>query len=63
MVNLTKRDIVLREIEHVSDTLFDEILDFVCFMKTKSQKESLETVIVSESSLNKDWLKENENET
>jgi len=62
MVNLTKRDIIQREIEHVPDTLFDEILDFIRFMKTKSQKESLETAIASESSLKKDWLKEEEDE-
>ena len=40
----------------------NEILDFIRFMKTKSQKESLETAIASESSLKKDWLKEEEDE-
>lgn len=56
MVNVTKKELILREIEQVPDTLYEEILDFIRFLKTKSQKESLKTAIASESSLKKDWL-------
>ncbi len=56
MVNITKKELILREIEQVPDTLYEEILDFIRFLKTKSQKESLKTAIASESSLKKDWL-------
>jgi hypothetical protein len=60
MVNVTKRELILREMEKVPDNLFEEILDFIHFLKTKSQKEKLETAIASESSLKKDWLRPEE---
>jgi hypothetical protein len=60
MVNLAKKDLILREIEQIPDPLFEEILDFIQSLKAKIQKESLETAIASESSLKKDWLKEEE---
>jgi len=60
MVNLAKKDLILREIEQIPDPLFEEILDFIRFLKVKIQKESLGSAIASESSLKKDWLKEEE---
>lgn len=60
MVNVTKRELILREMEKVPDNLFEEILDFIHFLKTKSLKEKLETAIASESSLKKDWLRPEE---
>jgi hypothetical protein len=60
MVNLAKKDLILREIEQIPDPLFEEILDFIQFLKAKIQKDSLGTAIASESSLKKDWLKEEE---
>ncbi len=62
MVNVTKKELILREIEHVPDDLFDEILDFIRFLKIKSRKESMETAIASESSLKKEWLRPEEDE-
>ena len=40
----------------------DEVLDFICFLKTKIIKEKQEITIVSESSLEKDWQKSEEDE-
>ena len=62
MVDLAKRDLILHEMEHVPEPLFNEILDFIHFLKTKALKEKLETAIVSESSLKKDWLREEEDD-
>ncbi len=56
MTDVAKKELILREIEYIPDSLFDEILDFIQFVKIKAQKERLETVIASESSLKKDWL-------
>jgi hypothetical protein len=60
MVNVAKKDLIMREMEHIPEPLFNEILDFIHFLKTKARKEKLETAIASESSLQKDWLSEEE---
>jgi len=36
--------------------LLEEVLDFVRFLKSKCAQEKLETSLLSESSLKKDWL-------
>ena len=60
MANVAKKELILREMEHVPDSLIDEILDFIQFLKSKALKEKLETAVASESSLKKDWLREEE---
>jgi len=62
MANVTKKELILREIELVPDKIYDEILDFIQFLRIKSRKESLETAIASESSLKKEWLRPEEDE-
>lgn len=42
--------------EQVSEALLEEVLDFLRFLKAKEMQERLETPILSESSLKKDWL-------
>ncbi|MEW6701981.1 MAG: DUF2281 domain-containing protein [Bacteroidota bacterium] len=53
---MSKKEIVLYEIEHIPETFLDEVLDFILFLKTKTTSENMETLITSESSLKKDWL-------
>jgi hypothetical protein len=60
MANVAKKELILREMEHIPESLIDEILDFIQFLKSKAQKEKLETAIASESSLKKDWLRQEE---
>jgi hypothetical protein len=60
MVNVAKKELILHEMEHVPEPLLNEILDFIHFLKTKALKEKLETAIASESSLGKDWRREEE---
>ncbi|CAG0968807.1 MAG: DUF2281 domain-containing protein [Candidatus Methanoperedens sp.] len=62
MVNVTRKELILREIEQVPDDIFEEILDFIRFLRIKSRKESMETAIASESSLRKEWLRPEEDE-
>jgi hypothetical protein len=57
-----KRDLLLKEIEHVPEPLLDEILDFVNFLKEKAVQGKFETSFLSESSLTKDWIKPEEDD-
>lgn len=53
---MSKKKILIQEIDQVPELYLDEVLDFVQFLKSKIVKEKLDTVIASESSLRKDWL-------
>ena len=57
-----KKELLISEIEKVPEPFLDEVLDFVKFLKSKIIKERLDITIASESSLNKDWLKPEEDE-
>ena len=57
---MTKREVLIHEIRQVPETMLDEVLDFVRFLKTKISKDKMDLLIVSESSLRKDWLKPEE---
>ena len=59
---MNKKELILNEIEKVTEPLLEEILDFVRFLKTKAAVERMETAVSSESSLKKDWLKPEEGE-
>ena len=50
------KDTLHKEIETLPDKYAEEILDFIYFLKEKYIKEQIETTILSESSLKKDWL-------
>ncbi|MDI7260700.1 MAG: DUF2281 domain-containing protein [Thermodesulfobacteriota bacterium] len=58
-----KKELLIKEIDQVSEPFLDEVLDFVQFLKARIIKEKLYTAIASESSLKKDWLKPEEDET
>ena len=53
---MQNRAVVIQEVETVPESLLDEVLDFIKFVKAKSMREGIYTSIASESSLNKDWL-------
>ena len=57
-----KKELLINEIEKVPEPFLDEVLDFVHFLKSKIIKERLHITIASESSLNKDWLRPEEDE-
>jgi hypothetical protein len=59
---MSNKDVLLHEIEEVPDSFISEIIDFIRFLKTKVIKERMDTAIASESSLQKDWLKPEEDE-
>jgi len=46
----------MKEIDEAPDTLVEEVIDFVKFLKHKALQDKLGTAVASESSLKKDWL-------
>ncbi|AFY76250.1 MAG: DUF2281 domain-containing protein [Hydrococcus sp. C42_A2020_068] len=59
---MNSKELIIREIEQILDSLLFEILDFIQFLKIKHQQEKLETILLSESALKKDWLSLEEDE-
>ena len=57
---MNNKELIIQEIENIPEFLLDEVLDFLQFVKAKYQQEKLETSLLSESSLQKDWLKPEE---
>ncbi len=57
---MTIKEQLLQEIEKVPEPLLQEVLDFIVFLQNKRQQEKLEITLLSESSLQKDWLKPEE---
>jgi hypothetical protein len=59
---MNKKQLLARAIEDIPETVLDEVLDFVQFLKSKHRQERLETTLLSESSLKNDWLSAEEDE-
>lgn len=59
---MSKKDTITSEIAHLPDQILDEILHYIHFLKYEISEKSLETAILSESSLKKDWLRSEEDE-
>jgi hypothetical protein len=57
-----EKEAVIREIDGLPGTLLQEVLDFVRFLKGKADQERLETALLSETALGKDWLRPEEDE-
>jgi hypothetical protein len=59
---MSKKQILISEIEQLPDELVTEVMDFVTFLRIKASNESVETALLSESSLRKDWLRKEEDD-
>ena len=59
---MDRREKLIREMEGLTASDLQEVLDFVRFLKTKPLKKRSETLTFSESSLRKDWLRPEEDE-
>ena len=62
MTDVTKVELIVNELEQVPESFLEEILDFIRFLKIKAKTNKLETMIASESSLKRDWLRPEEDE-
>jgi len=56
------KEILLKELENIPEPAMAEVLDFVRFIKAKAFRENFSTVLLSEQSLGKDWLRPEEDE-
>ena len=59
---MTPRDLILQELEHLPNYLLDQVLVFLRFLNLEYGQDSLETALLSESALQKDWLLPEEEE-
>ncbi|MBW4641915.1 MAG: DUF2281 domain-containing protein [Goleter apudmare HA4340-LM2] len=57
---MTIKEQLLQEIEKVPEPLLQEVLDFLHKLQNQHQQNKLEITLLSESSLQKDWLKPEE---
>lgn len=59
---MTTKEAVIQEIHNIPDSICDEILDFIRFLKLKSKIQRNESFLLSEKSLAKEWLTPEEDE-
>ena len=59
---LDRKEALIREVEDLPTAFLQEVPDSVRFLKDKATQENLETALLSESALRKDWLKPEEDE-
>ena len=59
---MNTKEQLLNEIEETPEPLLSEVLDFLHFLKTKTDRGKLYPAVMSESSLRKDWLNPEEDE-
>jgi hypothetical protein len=57
---MSTKELLLYEIENAPEPLLSEVLDFFHFLKAKTIRQKLDISVMSESSLEKDWLKPEE---
>ena len=58
---MDKREEIVRELKHIPEPLLDEVMDFVRFVKF-GHADKVESALLSEMSLAKDWLSPEEDE-
>ena len=59
---MNTKEQLINEIEETPEPLLSEVLDFLHFLKAKTVRDKLDTAVMSESSLKKDWLNPVEDE-
>jgi len=59
---MDRKNTLIRGVEGLPTGFLQEVLDFVQFLKVKATQEHLETSLLSESILRKDWLRPEEDE-
>lgn len=59
---MTEKELIIKQVETIPDALLGELADFVRFLKMKAAEGELDTAVLSESSLKKDWMRPEEDE-
>ena len=53
---MSRRELIVNELERIPDELLQGVLDFIHFLQAKRVATVSETALLSESALEKDWL-------
>ncbi|MBE9146298.1 DUF2281 domain-containing protein [Planktothrix mougeotii] len=59
---MNMKELLIQEVEKSPDFILQEVWDFLQFLNAKYQQDKLEMSLMSESSLQKDWLQPEEDE-
>ena len=59
---MNAKELLLKEVEDLPEFILEEVWEFLQFLKIKYDKNKLEASLLSESALQKDWLKSEEDE-
>lgn len=59
---MTKKELLINEIQQIPESFLDDVFDFINYLKIKIAKEEIDTAVMSEPSLSKDWLSPEEEE-
>ena len=59
---MSKRAVLLQEIETLPPASFNEVVDFVAWIKQRKHSQLSETMLLSEAALSKDWNTQEEDE-
>jgi hypothetical protein len=59
---MNAKELLLQEVENIPEFILEEVWNFLQFLKLKYNQDQLEASLLSESSLEKDWLKLEEDE-
>ncbi len=59
---LTDKEMILQELEELPEDSLPEVLDFIRFLKEKHAEAGLESALLSERVLGRDWLRPEEDE-
>jgi hypothetical protein len=59
---MNAKELLLQEVENIPEFILEEVWDFLQFLKAKYDINKSESSLLSESALQKDWLKLEEDE-
>ena len=60
---MNAKELLLKEVDNIPEFILEEVWNFLQFLKGKYDQDKLESgLLLSESSLQKDWLKSEEDE-
>lgn len=59
---MNAKELLLKEVENLPEFILEEVWEFLQTLKIKYDKNKLEASLLSESALQKDWLKSEEDE-
>ncbi len=59
---MNAKELLLKEVDNIPEYILEEVWNFLQLLKLKYNKDKLEASLLSESSLEKDWLKLEEDE-